>query len=324
MKYVILSPYGVRTGGPEACCQLSDALIRCGVDAEMWLVSEADVSVLRDAVRKRLGLVGNSWQVPVRTNSVAEYEQYRSKPFRAYAPGDDVMFIVPEVYVWIVPLLMGAKVLVWWLSVDNAFRALSDINLNLLRAPLIRHAVQSEYARAFTASLGLRSTFLTDYTVVPAKPALPLTERPLKVSVNAGQKVVCDLKLLGKLLAELCPSIEIAHIKGLSREQVYDAFSTSRVFIDLGSFPGRDRMAREALLLGTNIVVGNAGAGSYEADYPLPETYRPPVHDMETVASVAAHMALDPAAHAMQFHVARQMISCEKQKFDEEVRQTFC
>lgn len=323
MKYVILSPYGIRTGGPEACYQLSDSLIRQGFEAEVWLVSAGDVDAFRDALKKKIRFAGNSLQIPERLNNVDEYQNYQAKPFKSYAPGDDVMFIMPEVYMWMMPLLLGCKVMVWWLSVDNAFRAMADINLNMLRTPLVKHAVQSDYARAFTASLGLKSTFLTDYTVISPKPTPALQDRPLKVSVNAGKKVIFDLNVLSASLKELNPNIEIVKIAGLSREEVYDAFSTSRVFIDLGNFPGKDRMAREALLLGANIIVGNAGAGHYEADYPLPELYRPPVFDLAAVARLTAQMVQDPVTHAAQFQSARQIFGNEKEIFDKEVVHTF-
>ena len=323
MKYVILSPYGIRTGGPEACYQLSDSLIRQGFEAEIWLVSDGDANSFRDAVKKKIRFAGNTLQIPERLNKVDEYKHYQSKPFKSFAPGDDVIFIMPEVYISIMPLFVGCKVIVWWLSVDNALRAMADINLNMLRTPWVKHAVQSDYARAFTASLGLKSTFLTDYTVISPKPTPALQDRPFKVSVNAGEKVIFDLNFLSALLKELCPAVEIVKISGLSREEVYDAFSTSRVFIDLGNFPGKDRMAREALLLGANIIVGNAGAGHYEADYPLPALYRPQVYDLGAVAQLASKMVHDPLTHAMQFKSARQIFGNEKESFDKEVMHTF-
>jgi hypothetical protein len=324
MKYVILSPYGVRTGGPEACYQLSDSLLRLGFEAEMWLVSEGDVNTFRDALKKQIRFIDTSLNIPERSNIVDEYAHYMTKPFQGSKANEQVTYILPEVYMWMLPLLLGAKVLIWWLSVDNAFRALADINLNLLRSPLIKHAVQSEYANKFTQSLGLNSTFLTDYTVVSEKQTLPLTKRPLRIAINAGKKVIFDVDAFSQLLLKSCPAVDIVKIVSLSREQVYEAFSTSRVFIDLGNFPGKDRMAREALLLGATIVVGSAGAGMHEADYPISKTYRPHIFDLGQIAKLATHMALNPTAHESQFDVARQIFSNEKANFDKEVIQTFC
>jgi hypothetical protein len=323
MKFVILSPSGIRTGGPEACFQLSDTLIQNGFDAEIWLVTSDDVAFLQNALREKTRLRDLVLVVPERSNLIAEYSGYRFKPFSRCSPSDEVAFVLPEVYLGFMPFFAGMQVLVWWLSVDNAFSALSSINLNSLRTPDVRHAVQSVYAERFVSALGFESTPLTDYTVARDVVDLPLSERPLKLALNAGPKVISDLNALTRSIAERIPDVDIVPIVGLSQSQVSDALSTSRLFIDLGKFPGKDRMPREAIMLGTNIIIAWAGAGMHMGDFPIAEMYRAPTHDLQFVARLAAHMIVNPEAHAPRFKLARDAIAAEKDIFSQEVLTTF-
>jgi len=317
MKFVILCPLGARTGGPEACFQLSDALLRLGFEAEMWLHEPADIIAFQE-YRLNPAPQG-SFEVPVKTHGIAEYEQYRYKPFIRYSSGERVVFVLPEVYLTVISLFLGVEVLIWWLSVDNAFKALGSINLNFLRHPSIRHAAQSSYAERFLGALGLEPLRLTDYSVIPGGGTETVALRPLRVALNAGNKVVVNLDAISALIEAYCPGVEIVRIAGLPRERVYEIFSTSRVFIDLGNFPGKDRMAREALLLGSAIILGRAGAGANEVDFPISAMYRPDVYAYPEIARLAAHMALHAEAHGSRFEVARRTFLDEKENFDAEV-----
>ena len=323
MKFVILSPSGIRTGGPEACFQLSDTLIQNGFDAEIWLVTSDDVGFLQDALKEKTRLRDLVLVVPERRNLIAEYSGYKFKPFARCSPSDEVVFVLPEVYLGFMPFFAGMQVLVWWLSVDNAFSALSSINLNSLRTPDVRHAVQSVYAERFVSALGFESTPLTDYTVVGNVVDLPLSERPLKLAVSAGPKVISDLNALIRSIGERIPGVEIVPIVGLSQSQVSEALSTSRLFIDLGKLPGKDRMPREAIMLGTNVIIAWAGAGMHAGDFPIDAMYRARTYDLQFVARLAAHMIANPKVHAAQFERARNAIANEKAVFSQEVLTTF-
>lgn len=322
MKYVILCPYGIRTGGPEACYQLSDALIANGFKAELWLLSKSDVDVLRQSRNANTDISKVKLDIAEKSNQIDEYQDYQYRPFLSLAIGEPVVFILPEVYIFLMPLFRNCKVVVWWLSVDNAFGALSEINLNWLRLPNMHHAVQSAYAMQFASALGLEAFYLSDFTRIdPSKDFAisDLSARPFKIAVNAGKKVVFDLNYLTRLIQDQCPQAEVVKIAGLSRDQVNHEFSTCRVFIDIGNFPGKDRMAREALIKGANVIVGAGGSGYYEADYSIPSLYRPKPFDLPCISRLAAHMVLNPEAHFAQFAAARNNVANEQAAFNREV-----
>lgn len=319
MKFVILCPFGVRTGGPEACLQLSDALLRSGFQAEIWWTQSQDFVAFQQYLANAEDT--QSFLLEARRHEFDEYRNYKYVPFTSYSRSDTLTFIIPEVYISLVGLLCVKPIVVWWLSVDNAFGALAQVNMNLLRHPSIRHAVQSNYAKKFVNALGLNSSALSDYTVVPAKTKIQISavdKRPLKLALNAGGKVVSDLDFLSQLIKKEVPQAEIIRIAGLTRAEVYDAFASARVFVDLGKFPGKDRMAREAILLGANIIVANSGAGAEKKDFAIEDIYRLNPFDYERLAKRAVHMLLHPAAHAKRFESVRAAVAAEKEEFRRE------
>jgi len=324
MKIVLLCPYGFRTGGPEAVYQLSDMLIRQGFDARLWPLAEADIIWLHEFVRSGKNLSSIRLDVPQRENTIEDYRHYRTRPFESYEPGERYLFVVPEVHVWMLPLFVSQRVLVWWLSVDNAFRALSEVNANVLRMGFVRHAVQSAYADRFIGALGLRGTYLSDYTIArPESPLRPLAERPRSIAISASHKVAINLDLLCRAILERAPDAQIVRVVDMSKSEVCRALEDARVFIDLGKFPGKDRMAREALLLGTNIVIGNCGSGACADDYPVAETYRVDPFDVVHVAGLCVHMMEHPQFHEPRFRGIRAAVAQEEERFADEVLATF-
>lgn len=322
-KIVILVPLAARTGGPEACYQLSDSLLRQGFEAEVWPVAPEDQQTLRRAVGRRARLVRDALAFPVRENAIDEYLRYRVRPYPGLSTDPATVFVLPEIYAWAVPLFAGAKVLLWWLSVDNAFEALARINLNYLRLPNVHHACQSVYAWRTVRALGFPATVLSDHTVVPAVEVLPVDRRPLKVCVNAGAKVIFDLRRVWSMIRDRDPEIDLVGIREMTRDEVYRQFSASRLYVDLGQFPGKDRMVREALLLGANVLVARAGAAANERDYPFPREFRWDLAGPATLTERVLSMVRHPEAFAARLEPARDRIRRERSIFDREVVETF-
>jgi hypothetical protein len=105
-------------------------------------------------------------------------------------------------------------------------------------------------------------------------------------------------------------------IKGMSREQVYDALGLSKLFIDLGNFPGKDRMAREALLRGCCVFALDAGAAR---DYALPDEFYFKPDDVDQVFAAARLVMADHAHHFGLQHAACQAVTRERLVFEREV-----
>lgn len=323
MTAIILCPASARTGGPEALFQLSDAMVDSGIDARMWLASEEELAMLTSAQQQGQGFHNTAYKLDHRETTIDEYKKYKTVPFRGWPIPDGAQIVLAEVYIHLLPFFSRSNVLVWWLSVDNAFKALSNINLNQLRAPNIRHAAQSNYASNFLTGIGIRSTPLTDYTVTNDTPLQPIGERKKVVAINTSPKVITPIDRLTNEIALIDPSIEVRQVNSMSRQDVYELFGAARLFIDLGSFPGRDRMCREALALGANVLISNTGAGGVHNDFLIPDAYRASPFNIAEIAKKTVQMTQHPEPHHKSFTDARRKISSERDTFVLEVIQCF-
>lgn len=279
MTIFIFALHGVATGGPEATHQLSDALMSQGFDARMVYFKWPDLAQ------------GPLREFPAYEGFAPEYERYKVNLARQAPDEEGNVIVLPETLAHAVPFFQKAKVLVWWLSVDNAFGALSGVNLNYLRRPNVYHASQSRYAEAFTQALQLNSLgMLSDYTVDLTEYAEPLSmsERPKLVAFNARpDKVIADLGAIGEEIAKLDPEIKLVAIHAMSRPEIAAVFASARVYVDLGNFPGKDRLPREAASMGCVPFCHLHGAGIECAPYGLAAA------DMEAPAKLAESICLE-------------------------------
>lgn len=253
----LLCLHGVRTGGPEAIHQLSDALLTQGFEARMVYYTWAEIAKLEQAEPQ------DGYRFSPRSNGFEDYAHYQVKEAHEIPNAEDVVVVLPETLCHLAPKFNRCKVVVWWLSVDNGFGALSKVNLNYLRADEVYHATQSIYASRFVSALELPMApgpfgRLQDYTIdlsVFAKP-MPWAERPMLVAYNANHKVTANIAAI----KEARPEISFVRVSG-ARAEVAALLSYARAYLDLGSFPGKDRLPREAILMGCVPIVASNGAG---------------------------------------------------------------
>lgn len=320
----ILLPHNTRTGGPEALLQLSDALCRQLPEIPTYVVSytRSEIADLRSIAGRRSGehgeLVFGQRQI-----AIPEYASYRVQLAQRIPNRADAIVVLPEVLADIVPALTRNTVLLWWLSVDNAFPPLAQTNLNHLRHPRVHHACQSAYARRFVDACGLRhEAMLSDYT--SAQFALP--ESPLRrervVALNASAKVVSDLDAVEHALLAREAGIEVVRVSGMSREELAQLLQRAAVFVDLASFPGKDRMPREAARLGCPVVIADAGAGHSPDDFPIAPDARVSPWDVDAIVSHTIAL-LDPQAASAQLRAWQPVLDAERSRFEAEARNLF-
>lgn len=317
----ILLPHGVRTGGPEALLQLSDALHGSG-DSETFVVffDKGQVALLRETPEAEIG-ASTAISFGTRRMEIEEYAHYRLRVAGEIPNSPDSIIVLPEVLADLAAHFNRARVILWWLSVDNAFASLARINLNHLRRENVFHATQSDYALRMLDALGLKHAgHLSDYTPERFAGGTPQEDRPPCVALNAGIKVVVDLAALEARLVAARPDVRVRRIAKMSRDEVLDTLRSARVFVDLGNFPGKDRLAREAALLGCAVIVADAGAGSTPEDYTLPPEDRVFPWHLDEVAERILHLLSAPDAARANNARLLPAIHTEKARFIDEAR----
>lgn len=267
-KIFVCSPTVV-TGGPELLHQLVDELRRIGHEAYIVYYP-----------------FDQTHQCPV------TYQCYDA-PQSQLIDEPDVLVVIPETATWIGRQLKRARVAVWWLSVDNylehwgesklrdfyvhkkGFLRPRNFSLRKMTISALKgyfHFFQSEYARDYLARRNVHGVMMTDYlsdVYLDGADSIDLTLKENIVCFNPkkGIKRTNELR-------RMYPEIEFVPIQGLSSDGVYELLCRSKIYMDFGNHPGKDRLPREAAMAGCVVITGKRGSAGNDIDVPLPQRFK--------------------------------------------------
>ena len=302
MMIYVCSPPRVATGGVELLQQLVCELNRRqeGISKILYLDDTPEVG----------------WGVP------RQYEKYHN-PYTVNAfQGDDSIFIVPEI--WAArgeKLFHNWPTVIWWESVDNYFKTHArELWGSFRQNNSMLHMTQSMYAKSFLMdNCGIpenRIIEVSDYVgeaFLSGKVELKASRRRPIVLYNK----VKGLEFTNQLI-EASPSFQWIPIAGMSTEEIVEIMSKSRVYIDFGDHPGKDRMPREAAIRGCCIVTGRNGSASYPEDVPIMGRYKfeRKEENIPRICSRIQELLDDYDAYISDFEQYRAMIRGERAKFE--------
>jgi len=176
------------------------------------------------------------------------------------------LIIYPEIWTDKLNLYSKIKKAIWWLSVDNNKGEFNDFDNDD-----IIHFCQSTYSLHHLHQKGSKNyLYLNDY----------ISEKYLNCSwdVYDKQNIVCynpekGINFTNEIIS-LNPDINFIPIKGMSEDQIINLLKISKVYIDFGNHPGKDRIPREASLLGNCIITGTSGASLFYPDISIDKKYK--------------------------------------------------
>jgi hypothetical protein len=95
----------------------------------------------------------------------------------------------------------------------------------------------------------------------------------------------------------------------------------SKIYIDFGNHPGKDRIPREAAINGCVIVTNKKGAANNSYDIPINEEYKfeDPIKGKEVFKDLVDNIYLDFEKHFQQFDFYRSKIKNEERIFEKEL-----
>ena len=258
----LLCPANVRTGGPEALHQLGRALRDLGHDARMVYVS-------RDAE-------------PVVTPGVLRFAPIADPMPDAYAPydlphtfeiRDDAAnaLVISEMWPRILRSVSRLSPYMWWLSIDNGLNAVRDFGgFDAIRSARCQHLCQSYYALSYLLARNIPGLALFDYTASEHLAAAGTSQTPRIDRILYPARG----RWFTGWLRRWAPDLPWQEIAGFTPDQVRELFLTSKLYVDFGSHPGKDRMPREAAILGCCVITGQRGAAGNPFDVPLLARYK--------------------------------------------------
>lgn len=308
MTFIILAPMNRISGGPELahqmCCSINsntDAMAKmCYVDCG----APFDKALCADAA------------------TPAPYEIYGTEYVTSMEELDlpENIVVFPEGLTLSMPSVKKAKKVLWWMSVDNYIVSTQEKNFDYICDNVELHLYQSYYAYDYVQRKrpGASGMYLSDY----------INEAHGKFIYPAEFRQNMALYNPAKGYEEIKPFIEKESwlkwipLKGLDVPRMVLIMQNSKIYVDFGEHPGKDRIPREAAANGCCVITNRKGAAANDKDVPIPEKYKfeNPSGEADEVSALLHDICDDFKKHQDEFAYYRDMIHSEKQKFDEDVR----
>jgi len=286
-KIYALCPSQYATGGPEAIHQLVDKLRKLGHDASIVYIPHVENPTPESFKKYNIGIARNVEDRP------------------------ENLLIAPEG--WISKLSPYQKIqkAIWWLSVDNAEKNTTQIgtkvnarwkNLKKIKFVFnaykfinrrgknvfdfkseknrgVIHFAQSVYAQTFLNNhLAGEIYSLSDY--LGEEYAKPFKQRKREDIVLYNPKK--GEEITSKLI-KAAPDIKWTPLQNMTPRQVAELMEKSKVYIDFGEHPGKDRIPREAAMKGCCIIAGLKGSARFFQDMPIDQSYKFEVNPLDVV-----------------------------------------
>lgn len=195
---------------------------------------------------------------------------------------------------------------VWWLSLDLGLPNLAHF---LAITPRPYFACQSAYAMDVVGSLVDTSLMLTDFVRCMEFPLVPKNDIVVyHLRKDATTPAICSRR-----------NIRCVPIHNTTAEESQRLMRGAKVYCDLGSHPGRDRMPREAAMQGCVVITGTRGSAGNSLDVPIES--KSGVAD-EILRMIDHGLCNYNEAYASQAKY-RSWISGERDRFKDEISSMF-
>lgn len=266
-KIYIISPTSIATGGTELLQQLCYILNKNSIVATMFYTE----TFYGSAVEK-------------------VFDEYQNPYVEQLQDNEDNILVVPETHIDVAKQYVKSMKYFWWLSVDNyygsgkkrfdaihsIYYAIKDITNKKMFNNSI-HLVQSKYASDYLELekniLPSKIYYLSDYLnckYLNESTYVSQNRRTNRVLYNPRK----GFSFTSKIIQATENEFEWFPLQGLTKDQMIEVMETSKVYIDFGNHPGKDRIPREAAISGCCIITGKRGAAQNSDDIPIPDSYK--------------------------------------------------
>ena len=315
-KIYVFSPTAQATGGTELLQQLVFKLRAFGQNAYMVYTTPYVGSKVEE-------IFGPRYNNPF-TDDVEDSK--------------DNIIVVSEAAMYLLLNYKFVQKAVWWLSVDfyggsfrlptdslhKVFYRLSDSIYRQYDKEWI-HLVQSEYAykycieeREISSSHVFRLSDYLSKAFIQNADINTDTIRKNQVLYNPKKGYVFT-----EALINANPDIQWVPIVDMTSNQIVSLMKESKVYIDFGMHPGKDRIPREAALCGCCVLTGKRGAASNNVDIPIPECYKFDESEKERIIKQINNIFINYRDCKKYYESYVAKIKNEEQVFENEIRKVF-
>lgn len=325
--FVLTAPF-YKTGGTELCHQLVHGINSIGGNASVLYKQAADNRYLNPAFSKYIG----------------EYHILADEIYEEY----DGTIVIPESETLEIPKFKKATIYLWWMSVDNYFRwqNLKYVceEVGVLRTikyffgtysfkkkylPLNKmknvdlHLAQSEYAINFLNMNGITnikhlSDFINEDYFLKAE-TLKNEKRDDVIIYNPSKGFLFTKKII-----RYNKNIKFVPLEGMTNKEIMSYMAKAKVYIDFGAHPGKDRMPREAAIMGCCIITGKRGSAAFD-DVCIPEKYKfqNSVLNIPKISQTLNDLLENYIDKIQEYEKYRRKIINEKREFYDDMKNIF-
>jgi hypothetical protein len=184
------------------------------------------------------------------------------------------------------------------------------------------HVSNSYFVADYCKNRGANHTFVIQNPVRDEIYNLGLSQNKRKNIILFGQRTPKLILFLSKLLFT---NFKIIKVKKMPYDKVIQLMSESKVFAELGINHGRDRMPREAAILGCIVFINRRGSSSNKKDYLMNDNYilkNSPFLYFKNLRKIKK-VALNHNKYISDFKEFNKQLQEEKQNFDRNVKKAF-
>jgi hypothetical protein len=273
------------------------------------------------------------------------YLNYKNPFVTKVDDSKDNILIVPELNTNLLANFKYLYKVIWWLSVDN-YRSwirpkfLSKIYfykflffykffnkefiISKHYALPIHHFVQSYYAFDYLLNNKIRKnliTYLSDYL---NKDFINFATKKIPKANIVAFNPKKGYEFTKKLIIQ-SKKIKFVPIINMNRSEVINLLKKSKVYIDFGNHPGKDRIPREAAICGCCVITNKSGSAKYFKDLPIRNEYK--FEDSDKNIPIIINLINDCFANysnrVNHFIEYKQFIKSEHSKFIKNIIEIF-
>ena len=185
------------------------------------------------------------------------------------------------------------------------------------------HLAQSEYAVDFLAKKGFTNVrYLSDFINKNY-----LLESDEKLKCQKENIVIYNPSkglLFTKKIIKANRDINFMPLVNMTNKEIMDYMSKAKLYIDFGAHPGKDRMPREAAVMGCCVITGKRGSAGFD-DISIPEKYKfvDKNSSINKISNAINDILNNYYERISDFSNYREIIKNEEEKFYKDVKEIF-
>lgn len=302
-KVYVACPSNQMAGGIESLHQVARKLRSLRINARMCYYPNSSSPTIQPPYKK---------YKPVITDHIEDSEYN--------------VLIIPEIFV--APLLDDFKKItkvIWWLSTENFLlqTKAGQPGLDFVIERPFFNLVQSEHTRNFLLthkvpvhgylSGHINSVFLKEHGKEFKKTNNDILFNPKK-----------GFEFTSQIIAAM-PEASWRPIDNMTPLQIKKALANSKVYVDFGHHPGRDRLPREAAMMKCCIITGKRGTAAFSEDMPIPEEFKfdETTTDIKSIAEKITTCISDYDNQIKHFQSYQETVKNEEEKMRMDLQKIF-